>query len=484
MGGLTRQAAIVTISRLINQGLMIVSPVILVRLLSVDDFGKYREFLLYATVVGNFAAFSLPNSLLYYVGLQPRGVWGYVNRIALSLAVSSTIAVVVFAAIDTLLPKPLLGDALLPCVLYVLFCTNLDFWEFLWLAQRKSMLVVAYTASRLIVRIVLVTVVAFLTRDVATIIGSLVVLEGIRLLGALYLWRRLIRGQEVVPLEASWRDQLWFCIPSGIGVCVSTLNSSLGGMFVGQSIGEAALAQFVIGGYVLMVLSPLRNSVSDVLLPQMAALAKDGSAAWLAVWQRSVVLFAIILFPVAVITFRYAEPLVVTAFSEKYRDAASILQWHCAMILISCFDVALALRAIGKTQPLLAAIAVCLVVNLGLLPFLLPRYGTDGAAAALLASNSAGTVYLVWHIARQLKISVLEFIPSRRLCQVILASALAFGVITPSFWTDWLGVFGAVPAALLYLLVFFGILHFMRVPELGDLVSRVGDLVGRQAARA
>jgi O-antigen/teichoic acid export membrane protein len=75
MSSLTRQALIVSGSRFLNQGLMVISPVILVRLLSVEEFGAYRAFLLYTTLVGNLAAFSLANSLLYFIGLQPQGAW-------------------------------------------------------------------------------------------------------------------------------------------------------------------------------------------------------------------------------------------------------------------------------------------------------------------------------------------------------------------------------------------------------------------------
>ena len=35
---------------MLNQGLVLISPVILVRLLTVEEFGRYREFLLYAGV--------------------------------------------------------------------------------------------------------------------------------------------------------------------------------------------------------------------------------------------------------------------------------------------------------------------------------------------------------------------------------------------------------------------------------------------------
>ena len=95
MSNLARQAFVVTVSRLINQGLMIISPVVLVRLLTVEDFGRYREFLLYTTVLGNLAAFSLPNSLLYFIGRQPLAAFGYARRIAIALGVSP-LAIMVF----------------------------------------------------------------------------------------------------------------------------------------------------------------------------------------------------------------------------------------------------------------------------------------------------------------------------------------------------------------------------------------------------
>ena len=38
-----------------NYGLVLISPMVLVRLLSADDFGRYREFLVYAGLLGGIA---------------------------------------------------------------------------------------------------------------------------------------------------------------------------------------------------------------------------------------------------------------------------------------------------------------------------------------------------------------------------------------------------------------------------------------------
>ncbi len=407
MTSLARQAMVVTASRLLNQGLMVLSPLVLVRLLTVEDFGAYREFLLYATVLGNLAAFSLPNSLLYFIGRQPAGAIGYARRVAIGLGVASVLTVLVYGLIEALLPRPPLGEHLLPCLLYVLCFANLDFWEFLWLAQRQASRVVLYTAGRLAARTLLVCVVAWLTSSVAAMLWSLVALEALRLLASAAAWRRLVAGAAAVPLEASWREQLAFSLPSGLVVFVSTFNRSVGGMVVGQSVGEAALALLVIGAYLLGIVAPLRNSISDVLLPMLSAQAKQGSQAWVPAWQRSSVQVAILLFPVAVVSWRYAGPFVSVAFSERYADAAPLLRWYAGMVALACLDVALALRVMGRTRSMLGVSVVTLAVNLGLLALLLPRLGVEAAAVALLASTASGTLYLLWQATRALQLPVM-----------------------------------------------------------------------------
>ncbi|MCU0759900.1 MAG: oligosaccharide flippase family protein [Steroidobacteraceae bacterium] len=479
MSSLSRQALVVSAARLINQGLMVISPVILVRLLTVQDFGVYREFLLYATLVASIAGFSLPNSLLYFVGLQPEGAWGYVRRIVLACAVSSGLAVVVFALVDRLGPTPLVGELLLPCILYVLFYVNVDFWESLWLARRQSTAVFAYTAGRLVMRLLVVIGAASIRPDPGVIVWSLVCFEAVRLGVSTFWWRRLSRREGSAAPRSSWSEQLAFCVPSGIAVFVSTLNSSIGGVFVSRSLGEAALAQFVIAGYVTMVVSPLRNSVSDVMLPRMANLTTQDPNGWLPLWRRAVVLFAILLLPLALLLGRYAELFVTTLFSARYRDAIPVFQVYCASLLISCVDIAVALRAINKTRLMLVGNVIVLVLNLALVSVLVPALGATGAALALLGSQLVALSYLLVVTARAQGLRLAELLPLRDLSKVALAALVAASVILPSFWTEAMGIAGAVASSVLYLAVFVALANGLRVEEAGWLWRQATRRLGR-----
>ena len=48
---LTRVATAIFIMRASNLGLMMIGPILLTRLLTVSDFGEYREFIVYSTAL-------------------------------------------------------------------------------------------------------------------------------------------------------------------------------------------------------------------------------------------------------------------------------------------------------------------------------------------------------------------------------------------------------------------------------------------------
>ena len=290
-------------------------------------------------------------------------------------------------------------------------------------------------------------------------------------------------GSPRMTLDASWREQLAFCVPSGIVVFVATFNASVGGMLVGQSLGEAALAQLVVGSYLLMIISPLRNSVSDVLMPSLSAQAKDGGTQWVPAWRRSTVQVAILLAPIAMVSWRYAEPLVVTVFSNRFVEAAQLLRWQTGMVAVACLDLALAMRVMGRTSAMLVVSVLTLIVNLGLLFLLVPRMGINGAAVALLASHLSALTYLTWRATSILKMPVLEFLPVAGLAKVTVVALAAAAVLVPNFWTDSFGIVGAAAASILYSLLFAGLLILIRLPEALDLQQRILSQLAASRAR-
>ena len=253
---------------------------------------------------------------------------------------------------------------MLPLGVFIFVYVNFDFWEHMWLAQRRVGAVFAYTTGRLIARIVTVVTAAWLTSDVQVIIWSLVTLETAALsrvagrVGALSAARPR-------RLESGWREQLRFCGPIGAAHVLVGLNKSMGSLYVAKLLGPVGLAHYAIGTYMRPIITVLRNSLSDALLPEMSSQLRSPQHAR---------------FPAALAAHdrrgrdpadsgcRAARALrghdrrdVVRARSIWL--AVPVFQIYLLVLFREIVDFAVPLRAINRTAPLMYGNMVSLVVE-------------------------------------------------------------------------------------------------------------------------
>lgn len=478
MSGVGNRAAILTLSRLANYGLMLISPVILVRLLTVAQFGRYREFLLYASVLQTIAIFSINDSLLYCIPAHPASRWRTVRQTTLLMALSSLITVAVLALLDRATGGHVVGSLLLPICLYTFLSSNLDFWDFYWVATDRAGLIFVYTSLRLGARVAVVLTTAALTHDVQTIIWALIALEGVRVLGTAVVMVCVDRAAAEPRLPHPWREQLQYCLPSGTASVLSTLNRSLGGLAVTKALGAIALAQYTIARYGEPVVVTLRNSVSSVVLPEMVRRDRESSRAEsLALWKRATVTNTILLFPVVVLVIRFAHPLVVTVFGRSYAPAALILQIYMLAVIRECFDFAPALRAINCTRPLVGGNVASIIACGALLAAMIPAGGVAGAMAAVVLATLVEAVWLGRATMRSYGVSLGGLIPWASTGKVAAAALVAAAVLITSAWTQILGPGGMALGSLAYLGGFALLLLVLRVPEAYALLTWARRLV-------
>jgi O-antigen/teichoic acid export membrane protein len=472
MAGIGNRAAILTLSRLANYGLMLISPVILVRLLTVAQFGRYREFLLYASVLQSIAIFSIGDSLLYCIPANPSSRWRTVRQTIVLMACSSLISVAGLAILDRASGGRVVGSLLLPVCLYALFCANLDFWDFFWVATDRPGLLFVYTSCRLAARVVVAIVTAALTHDEQAIIWALIVLEGLRVLVTAIVVVAKDRSAAEPPLAEPWREQIRYCLPSGTASVLSTLKSNLSSIVVAKALGAVALAQYSIGKYGEPVVITLRNSVSAVVLPEMVQRHRNSRADSLALWKRATVVNTILLFPVVVIVERFARPLVEMVFGRSYAPAAIVLQIYMLGVVRECFDFSPALRALNRNRPLVESNVASLAACGLMLAILIPAGGgVAGAMAAVVVGMVMEAVWLGWATMRHFGVGLGELIPWANTGKVAAAAAMAGGVLATSAWSQLFGRGGIVLGSIAYLAVFSLLLLALRVPEAYGLIA-------------
>jgi O-antigen/teichoic acid export membrane protein len=483
VAGIGNRAAVLSLSRLANYGLMLIGPIVVVRLLSVEDFGRYREFLLYASLLQACGTFFIRDSLLYFIPAHPESPWRMVRQTAALTALTSAATVLLLLAADRLAGGAVVGGYLAPLVAYTLVSVNLDFWEYLWIARRRPVAVFLYSAGRLSARLLVVIAAAWLTHDVTTIIWSLVALEAVRLVGSAIVLYALDESRREPPVEDSWRAQLRFCVPSGAASMLSTANRSLSNVVVAKVLGAGALAHYSIGKFSEYIVSVARNSLSAVVLPEMVRRDRPAGSDALVLWKQATVINTIMLFPVAVLIARYAEPLIVTLFGEPYRAAALIMQIHMLAVVRECFDFSPPLRALNRTQPLFASNVVALVTGAVALAVLLPLAGLAGAMVAYVISAFADAAYLCVRTSKLYGVGLRGILPWRAVAKSATAALVAGVVVVNDVWTDTFGLAGIVLAGLAYAVAFAALLLLLRVAEAELLLNWILRALRRIGAR-
>jgi O-antigen/teichoic acid export membrane protein len=483
MAGLAHRTVILTLTRLANLGLMIISPVILVRFLSVGEFGRYREFLLYATLLQVFASFSVFDCLLYFIPAHPQSKWRVVREANILTALISVSVVVAAVILNAIMGGVLLGRYFVPVIAYVLLYINLDFWEAYWLATSRLIPVFLYTAGRLSARMLVVVGVAVATANVTAIIWSLIALEGIRFAGSAVAWYRLDRSRHEPTVPHLARTQLRFCLPTGLAVLMVAARGNLGNVAVDKLLGAAALAQLTIGTYGEPIIGSLRNSISTLLLPEMVRRSASGTEDRLLLWQRATVINCILLFPAAVLLVLFAEPLILRVFGEHYRPAIPVLQIYSLVIIRACFDFSPPLRAINKTGPMVTSNLAAAGVNGICLILLLPTMGLIGAIVSMVVANTVEGFLLGWSTTRLYEVGIRQILPWGQIARVALCALTVGAVAFALAWSRISGFGGVALASVAYIAAFAVLSHFAGVSEMTSLLHRIKDRMVTARAR-
>jgi len=473
MAGFARSAVVLSLSRIANYGLMIISPVILVRFLSVRDFGHYREFLLYASLLQSIAGFSISDSLLYFIPAHPNNQWRFVRETNVLTAVMSAAVVGGCLLLNFLMGGKVLGAYAIPVALYVMFYVNVDFWEGYWLAMQRPTSVFVYMTGRLMLRLLVVVGVAVFTSDVATIIWSLIALEGIRLVVSTAAWATVNRAASEPKLEHIRRDQLRFCVPVGLATVCYLVSRNLGNVAVAKYLGAAALAQFTIGTYGEPIVMALRSSLSTVVLPELVRRGATSRDALLLLWQRTTVINCVLLFPAAVVAVVFAEPLIVNAFGLSYRPAVPVLQLYALVIIRSCFDFSPPLRAINRTRPLVTSNIAAAIGSALTLIVLLPTLGIVGAGVALVISNLLEALYLAWSVRRLYELTWTALLPWKTVARVTLCALVSGALIAAIAWRADIGLIGVAFWSACSFAIFCMLLVALRIEEPISLMRRL-----------
>src|SRR5690349_14058801 len=86
MSSYVSRGAVLAGARLLNQALALLSPLLLVRLLDIFEYGRYRQFMAVATLVTSLGGFALAANLNYLIARTPERAASDITKTSVLMA--------------------------------------------------------------------------------------------------------------------------------------------------------------------------------------------------------------------------------------------------------------------------------------------------------------------------------------------------------------------------------------------------------------
>jgi O-antigen/teichoic acid export membrane protein len=420
MSSFVSRGAVLASARLLNQALALLSPLLLVRLLEITEYGRYRQFMATAMFITALGGFALSANLNYLIARSPeRQSTDISNTCLLMLGVSLLSALVVGAARQWIVPAeiehvwPLLAA-------YVFLFLNLEVLVSYWLAHRRSIEVMGYTLAVTVWRMLTLLAATWWWRDVEMIFLVLVVAEALKNLW-IYVWLRR-RGLLVYRWDgAAMREQVKLAAPLGAGSVLYKLND-FGKVVVGTQLGPVPLALYSTAAYQVPLVNIVQGALADVIFPDMVKRSRTDPAQGLLLWKRAQVLIFAVICPAWALLTYWAEPVVRVLFTDAYVAAVPFFQVFLLLMLRQCFQFSTPLRSVEDNNSFAYANLVALIINAACIVTLMPRYGLWGPTLGLVIGQTWTSVYLGARVLKKYHLPLAELCQWHKLGLALLAS--------------------------------------------------------------
>lgn len=470
---LVKSGLALSLARLANQAVMFIGPIILVRLISVHDYGVYREFFIYVNIGSILGCFAVNRSLLYIIPKYGEYERQIVLQSILFVLLGSLVVVGAFWAIH--LKFGLFGDFnyVSPLAVYLILFLNLDYVENLWLAKGQIRHVVSYTMTRSMLRLLAVIFCAWYYQTVSSMVFSLIVVELVRLLFVfaytLIKYTRGAPGSKVSALVT--KEQVIFFSPLAVMASLEAINFNIGQLIVSAKLGEEALAYFFVGSYAVMISSLVYGSVSDVLFPTVIRKDRGKILETLEPWRKVTNFYWLMMLALCSLGAAYAETIVIFLFSEAYRPAIPVFRLLMLASLIQCFDFNFIIRVLNKNVNSVLGYLVLIPINLGVTYLLIEDLGLFAPALAFLVAQMALSLILCARVLSLTGLKISELIDWGQIGAI--SSCFALSLPITYFFSSYLdqSIITAASGAVLFLIAYLMLLRLFKVEVVTDGIS-------------
>jgi len=417
---LATRAGILTAGNLVYRLSQTVTLIFVVRLISAESVGTYRQAWMVYNSLFVFFLLGLPGSVYHHLASAPPAQHRrFLRQTMILLGLLGAGFAGVLVACSTPLANRLHNPALRPALeafapyafFSIAFAYDYPFFVVYKRAPAAALLVSVY--SLLLIAATILALAAGGTLAHAFLaIGAV---AAVRYLTTWTLTRRL-----VAPGDLPWGEgkaisrQLHFAVPVCLADASNALQSQLDKVVASLYYAPAAFAQYSIGAAQLPFVTVVRSAIFAVLLSEISALRAAGDTARiLSIWRGAVRKTALVFHPLIVLCAIAAVPLITVLFTSDFHQAVIPFRIYLAMLLPMVFPASSVLLAFGLGRYNLWANVAGMVVMVALGALTVRAFGFVGPALAAVVGQVVIVGLQLRRISRELGVSVMALLGIR-----------------------------------------------------------------------
>jgi O-antigen/teichoic acid export membrane protein len=449
-------------------------PLLLVRRLSMAEYGNYKQFFLLLTSANNILPLGMNMTAFYFLpraaNTREKGqavlcilmFYGLVLGAACAILVSSP------SLVATLFQSEELGKSGRLIGVTVIFYVTSMLFDVIAVANGESEIGAAVIVGSNLLRTAVLLLAAIFWANIHAIIWATAGFSAFQVaVMAVYLESRFPGFWKAF----DWvqvRSQLSYAIPLGTAAMFFVLQTDLHSSFVSHRFGPAIFAIYANGCFQLPLVGILYDSVGSVLIPRMSTLQQHDNRGEIVELAGKVArTLSAAFFPMYAFLSVMATEFITLMFRRQYLGSVPIFRVNLLLLPLFILMVDPILRAYKEQRFWFLRLNVLLVIVLSVsLQFGLPYFGLTGAILCVVAVQYFGRFAMLFRVAKILDLDWRDLSRLRDVGKIAGASAgAALGA-----WIVRLLMLGGQPIVMLlatgavFVAIYLGLLFALKVP--------------------
>lgn len=405
---LKEQSAWLLAAKLIGFGFSFMLPLLIVRFLTQDEVGHYREAFQVITNAIIILPLGFSMSAYYFLSRETERRSASILNILIFNFIVGGLACLTLSLFPNLLGSVFRSPelvALSPKIGIVIWIWMFStFLETVAIANQEARMATLFIIGAQFTKTLLMGASVFAFATVESFIYAAIIQGAIQTAILLVYLRSRFPGFWKKFDLRFFREQMAYALPFGLAGILWIAQNDIHNYFVGNKFSSADFAIYAYGCFEVPLIAMLSESVTSVLIPRMNALQLIGDRdEMIRLTARAMQKLAFFYFPIYIFLLITAHTFIITLFTQKYEASASIFVINITLLPFSIIITDPILRSYKELGRLFLVTRILVLTSLvAVLYYGLGSFGMTG-----MISVAVGAVLIEKCIAETMIITKL-----------------------------------------------------------------------------